>query len=283
MPVNLARRHRRNCLSASLLLAALVLTVLLPLPGRTHDPQDLILEQVGVDERLGALLPRDLSFLDQTGRPVLLADYLTGLPVVLTLNYYACPTLCPLVLRNLVATIGGVRDLRLGKDFRIVTVSINPQESAALALEKSNATYAMLRGVADPANSWPFLRGGRSSIEPLAQAVGVRYTVLENGEFAHPNVIIVVTPQGRISRYLYGLEQRPKDLRLALIEATGGRIGGSALVNQALLYCFHYDPVGKKYVLFASRIMTGAMLGVLALTLGMLALLWKREKKAPPG
>jgi protein SCO1 len=273
------RLHFRATVSC--LLGVLALSTLLAPPAGSHDPQDLVFEQVGVEERLGQLIPAELYFQDQAGRTVQLSSYFTGEPVILTLNYYACPTLCPLVFRNLAQTLGGLGKLSLGKDFRIVTVSINPDESPALAREKSAATYAMLAGASDTGSNWPFLRGTLPTISRLAQSVGVRYTRLKNGELAHPNVLVIVTPERRISRYLYGLEQRPQDLKLALIEATDGKIGPSRLINQALLYCFHYDPVGRKYVLFASRLMTVVMLGVLTLTTGLLLLLWKREKKGP--
>jgi protein SCO1 len=274
-------RVRTRVAAACLLLAALALLTLPPDLGWTHDPQDTVLEHVGVNERLGKQIPLDLGFRDQAGTNVRLADYFTGGPVLLTLNYYACPTLCPLVFRNLAQTVGRLGDFTLGKDFRIVTFSINPDESPDLAREKSAATYAMLGGLADPGNRWPFLRGDRNSIDRLATALGVHFTRAGEHDFAHPNVVVVVTPEGRVSRYLYGLEQQPRDLRLALLEATDGRIGTSRLVNQALLYCFHYDPVGRKYVLFASRLMTVAMVLVLVLTLGLLVRLWKREKGEP--
>ena len=272
----------RLAATVSLPLLVLAYLTLIPPLATAHDPQDLVLRQIGVDERLGARLPGGLPFRDQAGKNVLLSDYFTGEPVILTLNYYACPTLCPLVFRNLAGTAGRLGDLKLGRDFRIVTVSINPEESPALARERSATTYAMLGGSADPGSGWPFLMGDRISIEALARAVGVRYLRLGANNFAHPNVLVVATPDGRVSRYLYGLELRPRVLKLALIEASGGRVGGANLVNRALLYCFHYDPVGKKYVLFASRLMTVAMLGVLALTSALLGLLWKREKKGPP-
>ncbi|OGU11737.1 MAG: hypothetical protein A2075_03345 [Geobacteraceae bacterium GWC2_58_44] len=258
-------------------LGALLSALLLPSLARAHGPQDLVLAQVGVDEKLGARLPTELPFLDQSGERVQLSRYFTGGPVILTLNYYACPTLCPLVFGNMVRTLGKLGGLALGRDFRIVTVSIDPAETQARSADKSARTYAMLGGTPAPGTAWPFLRGSRSSIERLAQSVGVRYSRVGSGDFAHPNVIIIVTPDGRVSRYLYGLEQAPQDLKLALIEASGGRIGSSQLINKALLYCFHYDPVGKKYVLLASRVMTVAMLGILMLTLGLLAVLWRRE------
>lgn len=247
--------------------------------AKAHDPQDLMLEKVGVEEHLGAGIPLDLTFTDQQGRAVRLGDYVKAMPVLLTLNYYGCPTLCPLVFRNMVQTLKGMKDLSLGRDFRIVTVSINPNESLALAQDKSRTTYGMLEGAA-PEKNWPFLMGEHLAIERLTRSVGVRYARIATAEFAHPNVIIIVTPQGKISRYLYGIEQQPNDLRLALIEASDGRIGRSQLLNRALLYCFHYDPIGKKYVLVASRIMTGTMTALFAALVILLVSLWKKESKS---
>jgi protein SCO1/2 len=268
-------------MGACSLFLALCVAIVLCKPTQAHDPQDKVLEQIGVDEKLGARLPLELPFTDQGGRSVKLSSYFTGGPVILTLNYYSCPTLCPLVFRNMVNTIHQMGNFQPGRDFRIVAVSIDPGETRQRAGEKAAATYATLGPTAgDPDSAWPFLLGGEASVGRLAKALGIRYTRAENGEFAHPNVIVIATPDGRIARYLYGIEQAPKDLKLALIEASGGAIGGSTVVNRALLYCFHYDPVGKKYVLLASRLMTAAMAGVLLVTVGLIALLWKRERPA---
>lgn len=261
----------------ALVLIAAVFAAMAPARSAlAHDPQDDLLAQVGVDEKLGGAIPTDLRFTDQNGRSVQLSRYFTGGPVILTLNYFSCPTLCSLTLKNLVGTIGDMRGLALGRDFRVVTVSIDPAETLARAADKSAKTYAML-GAGDPQSSWPFLIGDQRAITALAGKVGVRYARAENGEYAHPNVIVIVTPSGRVSRYLYGLEQDPKDLKLALIEAAGGNIGSSKILNRALLYCFHYDPVGKKYQLLATRVMTGAMLVVLVLTICLLLALWRRD------
>lgn len=265
------------------LCAALTLAILAASVVPAHEARDLRPDDIGVDEKLGATVPSGLSFLDQNGQQVALSRYLGGGPVLLSLNYYSCPTLCPLVFRNLVQTVGKIGGLKLGRDFRIVTVSIDSQETQERALDKASRTYAMLRDVPDPATAWPFLRGDHRSIDLLAQATGVRFARVGKNDFAHPNVMVVLTPQGRISRYLYGLELEPIDLRLALIEAADGRIGRSEILNRVLLYCFHYDAGGRRYVLLASRVMTAAMATVLALMLGLLALLWIREKKGKPG
>jgi protein SCO1/2 len=268
---------------AGLIAGALLFAALLPGPARSHEQRDFPPEQVGVDERLGMALTTGLSFRDQGGQTVRLSRYFTGVPVILTLNYYACPTLCPLVFRNLVRSMEEMEGLALGRDFRVVTVSIDPEESLARASDKAAKTHAMLRHTPDPGGSWPFLVGSPAAIQSLTRQVGVRYSAVGKNDFAHPNVVIVVTPQGRVSRYLYGLELPARDLKLALIEAAQGRIGSSQLLNRALLYCFRYDPVGREYVLLASRLVTASMGLVMALTTGLLALLWRRERRARKG
>ncbi|KAF0216094.1 MAG: hypothetical protein FD174_3856 [Geobacteraceae bacterium] len=278
---NKTAQKKAALFAASLLLSALMLPPSAPLAAERlhHDPQDQVLRQIGVDEKHGAQIPLDLVFTDKEGKSVRLGDYFTGEPVILTLNYYDCPMLCPLIFRNLITTMNGIKGFSLGKDFRIVTVSFNPEETLDKARAKATETYGMLRGVALPESRWPFLMGKETSIVPLAKSVGFRYAQVGKGNFAHPAVIMVITPKGRIARYLYGLEQDPRDLKLALIEAAGGRIGGSELLNRALLYCFHYDPVGKKYALAALNVMKIAG-GTVLLLLGILLLaLWRREKR----
>ncbi|MBJ6724028.1 SCO family protein [Geomesophilobacter sediminis] len=273
------------------LISAALISVFAPLEAAGHDPQDTVLEQVGVDERAGQALPLDLVFLDAQGKRFELRQLFSGKPVLLTLNYYSCPTLCPQVLANLVRSLKKMEGLSAGRDFRVVTVSIDPAERQALAAEKAAATYSMYETMPAPYRNWPFLYGTAAAVEAITSATGVRSVRLADGEFAHPNVMVVVTPEGRISRYLYGIDPAPRDLKLALIEAAEGKIGTSPLINRALLYCFYYDPVGKKYVLIASRIMTAAMILVLLLTTALLSFLWRREpsgggkgkRKAPPG
>lgn len=242
-----------------------------------------VLRHIGVDEKPGAAIPRDLQFVDQHGKAVTLGSYLTGEPVILTLNYYSCPMLCPLTFRNLVQTMGEMKGLSLEKDFRIVTVSIDPDETRERAGQKAAEIRGMMGRGSDPGDRWSFLLGKAPEIEQLAAGVGYRYLQLGKNNFAHPSVLIVLTPDGRIARYLYGLELQPRDLKLALIEASGGRVGGSAVMNRVLLYCFHYDPAGRKYALAAINIMKLAG-GAILLLLGVLFLsLWRQEKRRSAG
>jgi protein SCO1/2 len=259
----------------ALLIAA---SLLIPVRAFAHTEADTLLPEVGVDEKLGGQVPLDLVFTDARGKTVRLGDcFAGGSPVLLTLNYFACPMLCPLTFRKLAGTIGAMGALSLERDYRVVTVSIDPEEIPDLARAKSGETHAMLPGKAALDDRWPFLMGNAPGIGALTKALGVRYTRLGKNNFAHPTVAIVLTPDGKVSRYFYDLDIRPQDLRLALIEAAGGRIGNPVL-NRVLLYCFHYDPVGRKYALIAMNVVKVAG-GATALLLALLLLaLWRRER-----
>lgn len=264
---------------AALLLAISLVWVFSATLSYSHAAQDETLPDVGVDEKLGVRIPLDLNFTDQDGKAVRLGDYFTGGPVILTLNYYACPTLCPLVFRNLSNTISGIKGLSVAKDYSLVTVSIDPEETLTRARAKAEETWLMVRGVELPARRWPFLSGDQLAIERLAKTIGYRYTRLEKSNFAHPSVFIVLTPDGKVARYLYGLEIRPADLKLALTEAAGGKIGGSPFINQVLLYCYHYDPVGKKYGLAAVNIMKITGVVIIVFLALLLIPLWRADKR----
>ena len=264
---------------AAALFALLALTAA---AAGAHDPQDEILAGIGVDERLGTRVPTDLPLVDPSGRAVRLGDYLRGGPALLTLNYFTCPMLCPLTFRNLAATMNNIKSLSPSKDYRVVTVSINPEEEPRNVRARADETHRFVPGLADADGRWPFLRGSPESIRRLTESVGFRYRKV-GAEYAHPNVAVVLTPDGVVSRYLYGIEIPPMDLRLALIEAAGGKIGASSAANTILMYCFHYDPVGKKYALVARNVMRAAG-AVTAIFLGaLLAWLWIRHGRSAPG
>ena len=256
------------------------------LPGVAHaaDPQDAILREVGVDEKPGAAIPRDLPFADASGKPVRLADYLGDGPVLLTLNYYTCPMLCPLTFRSLAATMAEVKGFSLARDYRVVTVSIDPDEIPEIARAKANETHALMPGLPDADARWPFLYGSPGSVRRLTETVGYRYRKVGT-EFAHPAVVIVLSPGGTVSRYLYGIEIDPRDLKLALIEASEGKIGASSAGNALLMYCFKYDPVGKKYMLYARNIMKAVGAATLILLAGLVVVLRRRYGRTagPPG
>ncbi|HZW36776.1 MAG: SCO family protein [Deltaproteobacteria bacterium] len=277
-----SRRISKSVLVCLLLAACAVAFARAPrAEGHVRETPEEILKQIGVDEKLGDRVSPDLVFRNEEGRAVRLGEFIGKGPLLLTLNYYTCPMLCPLTLRNLLSSLDRMGGISLERDFRIVTVSIDPEEKPEAARARAAEMHAMMKGAGNPSARWPFLAGGQGDIERLTAAVGFRYRK-SGKEFAHPDVIVVLTPEGRISRYLYGIEQDPKDLRLALIEAAGGRIGESSAMNRALLFCFHYDPSQRKYALYARNIMKAGGIFTLAF-LGVLYLaLWKRRKAGAP-
>ena len=271
---------------AALLPRILLFAFLLFLPALAlaADPQDAILQEVGVDEKPGAQVPLDLPFTDASGKAVRLGDYLRDGPVLLTLNYFTCPMLCPLTFRSLAATMAEVKGLSPSKDYRVVTVSIDPAEIPEIVRAKANESHALVPGLEDADSRWPFLYGDAESIRRVTEAVGYRYKKV-GAEFAHPSAQIVLSPGGKVSRYLYGFEIPPRDFELALLEAADGKIGASSAGNALLMYCFRYDPVGKKYMLYARNIMRAAGAVTLILLGGLLAALWRRHGRTsgPPG
>jgi len=235
------------------------------------------LEQVGVDEHLDQPIPLDAAFRDHTGKPVKLGDYFDGKrPVILNFAYHSCPVLCPLVLNQVETGLKGV-GWTMGREYTVVTISVDPNDS----LEKASARRAGLLADYDRAGSdagWHFLVGDQANIDKVAKAVGFRYHYDESiQQWAHPSVLMIVKPDGNLARYLYGLEFSPNDIRLGLLEASQGR--SISTVEQIILYCYHYDPKGGKYVLVATRVMqVGAAITAVLLAL-MLAVFWIREKR----
>jgi protein SCO1/2 len=238
------------------------------------------LKSVGYDQRLGEKVPLDLQFRDEAGRSVKLGDLFGRRPVVLVFAYYECPMLCDLVLQGLTGSLKALT-FDAGKEFDVVVVSIDPEETPKLAAETEAQTLAHYNRSGTEAG-WHFLTGGQESILKLTQAAGFRYVYdRERDEFAHAAGVVILTPGGRISRYLYGIEYAPRDVRLALIESADGRIGN--LADQVLLYCFHYDPVYGKYSAMTMNILRLAAVATV-LGLGLLIVLLKRRERRPePG
>jgi protein SCO1/2 len=233
----------------------------------------------GVDvlERLGDRVPEAGRFVDSEGRPFQLADVLhQGKPVILTLVYYRCPALCSLVLSGLTRSLRGL-DLKLGEDYRVVTLSIDPTETPRMAAESKRGHMQAL-GIDPLTPDWTFGTGNDEQIRPLAQALGFQYTYDEpSKQYAHAAAIFVLSPDGKISRYLYGIDFPSRDLRLALVEAGQGKVGTA--LDRVLLTCFKYDPATRRfepYVLGFIRI--GASFVFLALAT-LLAVLWRQELK----
>jgi protein SCO1/2 len=204
-----------------------------------------VLKKVGIDQRLNSQLPLDARFRDEAGRDVRLGEYFReGKPVVLTLVYYECPMLCNQVLNG---TVGAFQALQFtpGREFEVVTVSFDPREGPELAAKKKD-TYLKRYRREGAAEGWHFLTGNKEAIDALAQSVGFRYVWdKQSQQFAHASAMMVATPGGRLSHYFYGIEYSPKDLRLALVESSEGKIGSP--VDALILYCYHYDPATGKF------------------------------------
>lgn len=233
-----------------------------------------VLKRADIEQRLGEQIPLDLTFRDETGREVRLADYFkSDKPVVLSLVYYECPMLCNQVLNGLVGTLEAV-SFTPGEEFEIVTVSFDPRETPELAAQKKE-TYLRRYRRQGAEGGWHFLTGDKASIERLTQAVGFGFHWDERSEqFAHASAIMVATPQGKLSHYFYGIEYSPKELRLALVEASAGKIGSP--VDKLILYCYHYDPTTGKYGPVIMNILRAA--GVLTVA-GVLALLFALRRR----
>jgi protein SCO1 len=224
-----------------------------------------LLKEVKVDQRLDHQVPLDVPFRDEAGREVTLSEYFhKGRPVILAPVYYECPMLCTQVLNGLVTALGVVT-LDPGKDFDIIAVSIAPKESPGLARDKK-AAYLDRYQRPGTESGWHFLTGSQSSIAPVTDAVGFRYAYDPGiGQYAHPAAIMVLTPEGKVSRYFLGIEFSARDLRFGLIEASAGRIG-SAIERAVITWCYHYDPTTGRYGLLTMRLVqAGGLLTIVAL------------------
>lgn len=245
-------------------------------------PADL--QKIAFDQKLNAQIPLDLPFRDEAGRQVMLADFFgRNKPVVVTLVYYDCPMLCTLVLNGLAGAMKGM-SLEPGRDYELVTVSFNPHETAQLAAAKKG-TYIGRYGHPDAASAWHFLTGDQPSIERLTRAVGFHYVHdPATGQYAHATGLMIATPDGRLAKYLYGIEYSPRQLRMALVDASAGRIGTP--VDRILLYCYHYDPSTGKYglvVLNAIRLGGLVTLVVLGSFVGVMLARERKRKRADGG
>jgi protein SCO1 len=264
------------------LVPALLLCLTLPAfanPAPTEQPIPKPLEGIGIDARLGTQVPMDLPFVDQDGKAVKLRDYARpGRPIILTLNYYSCPTLCSFLLTGLMRGLKGVT-FTPGNEYQVVTVSIDPKEGPKLAAPKRR-TYLDVLGKQATPDAWPFLTGTEADIKRLSDAVGFRFRWDDQTkQWAHSAGIFVLTPDGLLSQVLYGIEFAPRDLRLALVEASRGAIGTP--VDRLLLFCYHYDPSTRSYsptamgIMRIGGVLTLIVLGILLLTM------WRRERRAP--
>jgi protein SCO1/2 len=266
-------------LSAALLLGTAA--ALLAGPGGqpgldVQGPPDAARE-VGIDQKLDSQVPPDLHFRDEAGAEVRLGDYFGERPVVLVLAYYRCPKLCNVVLG---AMLRAFREMSftVGKEFNVVTVSFDPREKPDLAAAKKRS-YVEKYGRDEAEAGWHFLTGEKPQIDALAESVGFRYRYVEKEDlYAHASGIMVLTPRGRVSRYFYGIDYKPRDLRLGLVEASQNKIGSPG--DQFLLLCLHYDAKSGTYVSVMNWVRGASALTVVGL-LGFLAWRWRRNRRRP--
>ena len=231
------------------------------------------LKNVGIEQRLNEQIPPDLLFRDETGKAVHLGDYFGKKPLILNLVYYQCPMLCGEVLAGLTSSMK-ILKFDVGKEFDVLTVSFNPSETPAIAAAKK-AEYLKRYGRPGAEQGWHFLTGPQESIDALTKAAGFQYQSDPNTrQFAHATAIAVLTPQGKIAQYYYGVEYAPKDLRLGLIQASDNKIGN--VVDEVLLYCYHYDPTTGKYGAVIARILRLSAAATILLIGMMLAVLLRK-------
>lgn len=269
MPLNESGRTKTVLWMACLLLLAA------DGQARANGARPDALRDIGFDQRLGVQVPLELRFREEQGTSVELSEYFRSKPIILMVAYYNCPNLCPLALESLVKSLKAI-SFDAGKEFHVLIVSIDPNEGPALATANKEK-YLQKYGRPGAERGWHFLTGEEVSIKQLTAAAGFRYTYdAEKDRYAHASGIIILTRQGRISRYLYGIEYPPRDVRLGLVEASAGKIGSP--VDQLLLLCYQYDPATGKYTLVVTNVLRLAGLGT-ALGLGSYVLIMVRRER----
>jgi protein SCO1/2 len=235
------------------------------------------LREIGFDQNIDQRVPLDTTFRDEAGATVRLGDYFGRKPVVMVFAYYDCPMLCTQVINGLSSALG-VMSLNPGKDFEIVTVSFNPRDTPATAAAKK-AVYLDRYKRPGAAEGWHFLTGDQPQIDRLTKAAGFRYAWdAETQQYAHPSGVIVLTPDGRLSKYLFGVEYGPRDLRFGIVEASAGKVG--TVADALLLYCYHYDPMTGRYGLVIMRAVRIAGAATV-LALGAFIVVMVRREREP--
>jgi protein SCO1/2 len=246
-------------------------------PGLAASTMPAPLREIGFDQNLNQRIPLETELTDDTGRLVRLGEYFGSKPVVLAFVYYDCPMLCTQVLSAMAASLN-LLSLDAGRDFEIVTVSFDPRETPAQAAARKSATLERYERPT-AAEGWHFLTGRQDAIERLTKAAGFRYVWDdETRQFAHPTGIIVLTPDGRLARYLFGIDYGPRDLRLALVEASNGTIGTA--IDSLVLFCYHYDPVRGRYGFLVMRALRIAGVATVLAIGSFVFLMIRRERSA---
>jgi protein SCO1/2 len=237
-----------------------------------------ILDNVGIVQRLNQQVPLDLTFADETGQAVQLRQYFGSKPVILALVYYQCPMLCSQVLNGLAGALNGIARFNVGRDFNVVTVSFDPRDTPESAAENKKRYLSRYRRTG-AAEGWHFLSGRQDQIDALAAAVGFRYAWdPQVKQFAHASGIMLLTPDGRLAQYYYGIEYAPRNIQLGLIEASQGKIGN--LADELVLYCYHYDPTQGRYGAAIFNILRVSALATLLLLGGFMIVMFRRDRRA---
>jgi len=234
-----------------------------------------ILDQVGIDQRLNSQVPLDLMFNDENGQAVQLQQYFGSKPVILVLVYYQCPMLCSQVLNGFTGALNGIVKFNVGRDFNVVTVSFDPRDTAQNAAD-TKKRYMQRYRRPGAEQGWHFLTGKKDQIDALAASVGFRYAWdPEIQQYAHASGVMLLTPTGKVARYFYGIEYVPRDIQFGLIEASKGKIGN--LVDEVLLYCYHYDPTKAKYGVAIFNILRLAALVTVLVLGGFMLIMFRRD------
>jgi protein SCO1/2 len=237
-----------------------------------------ILDQVGIDQRLNNQVPLDLMFNDENGQAVQLQQYFGSKPVILVLVYYQCPMLCSQVLNGFTGALNGIVKFNVGRDFNVVTVSFDPRDTAQNAAD-TKKRYMQRYRRPGAEEGWHFLTGRKDQIDALAAAVGFRYAWdPEIQQYAHASGVMLLTPSGKVAQYYYGIEYVPRDIQLGLVEASKGKIGN--VVDEVLLYCYHYDPTKAKYGAAIFNILRLAALVTVLVLGGFMLIMFRRDSLA---
>jgi protein SCO1/2 len=248
-------------------------------PGIVSTALPAALREIGFDQNIDQRVPLDTAFRDEAGARVHLGDYFGKKAVVMVFAYYDCPMLCTQVISGLSSALG-VMSLNPGKDFEIVTVSFNPRDTPASATAKK-AVYLERYRRPGAAEGWHFLTGDEPQIDRLTKAAGFRYAWdAETKQYAHPSGVIVLTSDGRLSKYLFGIEYGPRDLRLGIVEASAGKVGTP--VDALLLYCYHYDPMTGRYGLVIMRAVRIAGAATVLAIGAFIIVMVRRERRSSP-
>jgi protein SCO1/2 len=237
-----------------------------------------IFDQVGLEQHLNQQIPLDLTFMDEDGKTVQLRQYFGSKPVILSLVYFQCPMLCSQVLNGMAGAFNGIVRFNVGRDFNVVTVSFDPRDTPETA-SASKKTYLERYRRPGAAQGWHFLTGKKDQIQALTNAVGFRYAWdPQIQQFAHASGIMLLTPDGKLAQYYYGIEYAPRDLQLGVIEASRGKIGN--VVDKVILYCYHYDPARGKYGAVVFNVLRVSALATLLVLGGFMVIMFRRDALA---